>query len=143
LVLCDGAPDICGFHDMDQYIQSHLLVAALNIATKLLTVGGAFVAKVFKGSECGFLYSQCKYYFGEIHIVKPDSSRSSSVEHFLVGLHFHGGEPNVAALQLSTFASHQPQLSPQSNELKVFKFVTCGDLSEFDAPQPTESTSSL
>jgi tRNA (cytidine32/guanosine34-2'-O)-methyltransferase len=49
-VICDGAPDITGFHDMDQYIQSQLLVAALNIAIKLLTVGGNFVAKIFKGS---------------------------------------------------------------------------------------------
>jgi tRNA (cytidine32/guanosine34-2'-O)-methyltransferase len=50
LVICDGAPDITGFHDMDQYIQSQLLVAALNIAIKLLTIGGNFVAKIFKGS---------------------------------------------------------------------------------------------
>lgn len=75
LVISDGAPDITGFHDMDQYIQSQLLVAALNIATKLLKKGGNFVAKIFKGSEHGLLYSQFKYYFSEIHIVKPDSSR--------------------------------------------------------------------
>jgi 23S rRNA U2552 (ribose-2'-O)-methylase RlmE/FtsJ len=35
---------------MDQYIQSQLLVAALNIGTKLLKEGGNFVAKIFKGS---------------------------------------------------------------------------------------------
>lgn len=92
LVICDGAPDITGFHDMDQYIQSQLLVAALNITTKLLKKGGNFVAKIFKGSEYGLLYSQFKYYFREIHIFKPDSSRESSVEHFLIGLDFHGGE---------------------------------------------------
>lgn len=50
LVISDGAPDITGFHDMDQYIQSQLLVAALNIATKMLKKGGNFVAKIFKGS---------------------------------------------------------------------------------------------
>lgn len=62
-MICDGAPDITGFHDMDQYIQSQLLVAALNIATKLLKPQGNFVAKIFKGSEYGLLYSQFKYYF--------------------------------------------------------------------------------
>ena len=92
LVICDGAPDITGFHDMDQYIQSQLLVSALNITTKVLKKGGNFVAKIFKGSEYGLLYSQFKYFFREIHIVKPDSSRESSVEHFLVGLEYHGGE---------------------------------------------------
>lgn len=27
LVVCDGAPDVTGFHDMDEYIQGQLLVA--------------------------------------------------------------------------------------------------------------------
>jgi tRNA (cytidine32/guanosine34-2'-O)-methyltransferase len=70
LVICDGAPDITGFHDMDQYIQSQLLVAALNITVKVLKKGGNFVAKIFKGSEISFLYSQFKLYFREIHIFK-------------------------------------------------------------------------
>ena len=55
---------------MDQYIQSQLLVAALNITVKVLKKGGNFVAKIFKGSEIGFLYSQFKLYFREIHIFK-------------------------------------------------------------------------
>ena len=63
LVICDGAPDITGFHDMDQDIQSQLLVAALNITVQVLNKGGNFVAKIFKGSEIGFLYSQFKLYF--------------------------------------------------------------------------------
>ncbi len=55
---------------MDQYIQSQLLVAALNITVKVLKKGGNFVAKIFKGSEISFLYSQFKLYFREIHIFK-------------------------------------------------------------------------
>jgi len=46
------------------------LVAALNITLKVLRKGGNFVAKVFKGSEIGLLYSQFKVYFREIHIFK-------------------------------------------------------------------------
>lgn len=94
---------------MDQYIQSQLLVAALNIATKLLTKNGNFVAKIFKGSEYGLLYSQFKYYFKQIYIVKPDSSRESSVEHFLVGLSYHGGEENMDKIELSTFDTNSIQ----------------------------------
>ncbi len=55
---------------MDQYIQSQLLVAAMNIAVQMLKDNGHFVAKIFKGSEIGFLYSQFKLYFREIRIVK-------------------------------------------------------------------------
>ena len=27
LVVCDGAPDVTGLHDLDEYVQSQLLVA--------------------------------------------------------------------------------------------------------------------
>lgn len=35
--------------------------------------------------------------------MKPDSSRESSVEHFLVGLDYHGGEEGMDKLELTTF----------------------------------------
>jgi tRNA (cytidine32/guanosine34-2'-O)-methyltransferase len=70
LVICDGAPDVTGFHDIDQYIQSQLLVAALNICLKTLKESGDFIAKVFKGSDTEFLYSQFKHFFREVHFVK-------------------------------------------------------------------------
>ena len=48
LVVCDGAPDVTGLHDIDEYIQAQLLLAALNITTHLLKPGGTFVAKIFR-----------------------------------------------------------------------------------------------
>ena len=48
LVVCDGAPDVTGLHDIDEYIQAQLLLAALNITTHLLKHGGTFVAKIFR-----------------------------------------------------------------------------------------------
>ncbi|XP_067447053.1 tRNA (cytidine(32)/guanosine(34)-2'-O)-methyltransferase-like [Thunnus thynnus] len=45
LVVCDGAPDVTGLHDVDEYIQAQLLLAALNITTHVLKPGGTFVAK--------------------------------------------------------------------------------------------------
>ena len=48
LVVCDGAPDVTGLHDIDEYIQAQLLLAALNITTNLLKQGGTFVAKIFR-----------------------------------------------------------------------------------------------
>jgi tRNA (cytidine32/guanosine34-2'-O)-methyltransferase len=49
LVVCDGAPDVTGLHDMDEYVQSQLILAAVNISTFLLREGGTFVAKIFRG----------------------------------------------------------------------------------------------
>ncbi|KII71086.1 putative tRNA (cytidine(32)/guanosine(34)-2'-O)-methyltransferase [Thelohanellus kitauei] len=48
LVVCDGAPDVTGLHDLDEYLQSQLVVSALNITTHVLKVGGTFVAKIFR-----------------------------------------------------------------------------------------------
>jgi len=57
LVVSDGAPDILGDHDFDQYVQNQLVMAALNIAAKLLKVGsGVFVAKIFRGRDIGILF---------------------------------------------------------------------------------------
>ena len=32
LVVCDGAPDVTGLHDMDEYIQGQLLLAVRTVA---------------------------------------------------------------------------------------------------------------
>jgi tRNA (cytidine32/guanosine34-2'-O)-methyltransferase len=42
----DGAPDVTGLHDIDEYVQAQLILAALNITTHVLKPGGNFVAKV-------------------------------------------------------------------------------------------------
>jgi tRNA (cytidine32/guanosine34-2'-O)-methyltransferase len=42
-------PIFCaGLHDIDEYVQSQLLLAALNITTHVLRNGGTFVAKIFR-----------------------------------------------------------------------------------------------
>ena len=40
LVVCDGAPDVTGLHDVDEYVQAQLLYAALTITTHVLAPGG-------------------------------------------------------------------------------------------------------
>lgn len=37
---------VTGLHDVDEYIQAQLLLAAMNITTHILRPGGTFVAKV-------------------------------------------------------------------------------------------------
>ena len=82
LVVCDGAPDVTGLHDIDEYMQAQLLLAALNITTNTLKIGGAFVAKIFRGRDVSLLYSQLRCFFTDVTIAKPKSSRNSSIESF-------------------------------------------------------------
>ena len=84
LVVCDGAPDVTGLHDIDEYIQAQLLLAALNITTHVLKKGGNFVAKIFRGKDVSLLYAQLKVFFPTVSICKPRSSRNSSIESFVV-----------------------------------------------------------
>ena len=83
LVVCDGAPDVTGLHDIDEYIQGQLLLAALNITTHVLKTGGTFVAKIFRGKDMSLLYAQLKIFFPSVTICKPRSSRNSSIEAFV------------------------------------------------------------
>lgn len=84
LVICDGAPDVTGLHDIDEYMQAQLLLAALNITTNILKPGGNFVAKIFRGKDVSLLYSQLRCYFRDVTVAKPKSSRNSSIESFVV-----------------------------------------------------------
>ncbi len=88
LVVCDGAPDVTGLHDIDEYMQAQLLLAALNITTNILKPGGSFVAKIFRGKDVYLLHSQLRCFFREVTVAKPKSSRNSSIESFVVGRHF-------------------------------------------------------
>lgn len=56
LIVCDGAPDVTGLHDLDQYVQLQLILAALTVVTHVLRPGGTLVAKIFRGGRaagCG------------------------------------------------------------------------------------------
>ena len=75
LVICDGAPDVTGLHDLDEYLQAQLLISAVKIATHCLSKGGTFVAKIFRGRHAGLLYGQMRVLFERVSVAKPTSSR--------------------------------------------------------------------
>lgn len=83
LVLCDGAPDITGIHDLDEYFQYQLVCNALKITLKICKKGSSFLAKIFRGKYTKYLVKWFKLYFKEIKVVKPISSRTSSIECFI------------------------------------------------------------
>lgn len=91
LVVCDGAPDVTGLHDIDEYIQSQLLLSAINISTHVLQTNGTFIAKIFRGRDVGLLYTQLRILFQNVSVAKPSSSRNSSLEAFVVCQGFKGG----------------------------------------------------
>ena len=99
LVISDGAPDVTGLHDLDIYVQSQLLFAALNLALCVLKPGGKFVAKIFRGRNVDLLYAQLKIFFDKVYVAKPRSSRASSVEAFIVCIDFRPPEGFHASLE--------------------------------------------
>jgi tRNA (cytidine32/guanosine34-2'-O)-methyltransferase len=124
LIVCDGAPDVTGLHDLDEYLQSQLLLAATQITFRLLEHGGTFVAKIFTqhpaasasqginhlhsarpATSGALLADQLRTFFDHVHIAKPRSSRLGSVEHFLVCLGFrppHGLPPSIVGSSAET-----------------------------------------
>ncbi|KAI4909298.1 hypothetical protein J4E90_007995 [Alternaria incomplexa] len=99
LVISDGAPDVTGLHDLDIYVQSQLLWAALNLALCVLKPGGKFVAKIFRGKDVDLLFAQLKIVFERVRVAKPRSSRASSIEAFVVCEGFCPPEGFMASLE--------------------------------------------
>ncbi len=79
LIVGDGAPDVTGLHDLDEFMQAQLIIAGLTVATRALKPGGTFIAKIFRGKDVSLLYSQLKIFFPEVTCAKPKSSRNSSI----------------------------------------------------------------
>lgn len=74
-----------GLHAFDEFLQSQLIFAAFNIATFTLRRGGTFVSKVFlAGSDGVLLKAQMSLFFKTATFFKPQSSRTSSSESFII-----------------------------------------------------------
>ncbi|KAL0965424.1 hypothetical protein UPYG_G00281120 [Umbra pygmaea] len=135
LVVCDGAPDVTGLHDVDEYIQAQLLLAALNITTHVLKPGGTFVAKIFRGKDVTLLYSQLKIFFSGVTCAKPRSSRNSSIEAFVVCQNYSPPEgylPNMSNPLLDHSYDVDFNQLEGPNRI-IVPFLACGDLSAFDS----------
>ncbi|XP_071805340.1 tRNA (cytidine(32)/guanosine(34)-2'-O)-methyltransferase-like [Asterias amurensis] len=135
LVVCDGAPDVTGLHDIDEYIQAQLLLAALNITTHVLKTGGTFVAKIFRGKDVTLLYSQLKIFFPNVTVAKPRSSRNSSIEAFIV---CQGYAPPAAYKPNMSNPLLDQRYNVDFNSLEgpnrvIVPFLACGDLSAYDS----------
>ena len=141
-VLSDGAPDVTGLHDLDEYIQSQLVLSALAVCARVLNPGGTFVAKVFRGRDIRLLYTQLRILFPEVYCAKPRASRNSSVEAYLVCRNFSPPpSPSIEHLQYelerislahADTEAHGPPASSESSS-ELVQFIACGDLSGLDS----------
>lgn len=88
LVLSDMAPPTTGHTQTDHLRIVALAEMAASFATEVLGPGGAFVCKLFQGGADKDLMVLLKAHFKEVRHVKPPSSRSDSVEQFIVATGF-------------------------------------------------------
>lgn len=135
LVVCDGAPDVTGLHDIDEYIQAQLLLSAVNITTHVLKDGGCFIAKIFRGKDSSLIYSQLKVFFTSVSIAKPRSSRASSIEAFIVCQNYAppvGFKPTMINPLLDPTTGDWNEELDGPNRVLV-PFIACGDLRGFDS----------
>lgn len=141
LVLCDGAPDVTGLHDLDEFVQAQLLLAALHLAVQVLRTnnndnngggGGTFVAKIFRGADLDVTVGQLSLFFESVQVAKPRSSRDSSIEAFVVCRGFQRPEWFKEPSTLTAFLEdcHGIIIGHCSRNVP---FVACGDLSGYDA----------
>ncbi len=90
VVTSDMAPDTTGNRFTDHVRSVELCRRALNVSAQLLLNGGAFVCKIFEGEDVQPFILELRAQFSQVKRVKPKSTRSQSVELFIVATGFKG-----------------------------------------------------
>jgi 23S rRNA (uridine2552-2'-O)-methyltransferase len=91
VVLSDMATSTTGHASTDHLRTMTLAEAAFMFACEVLAPDGAFVTKVFQGSDEPALFKSLQERFSKVRRFKPKASRSDSVEIFLVATGFKTG----------------------------------------------------
>ena len=86
IVLSDIAPNISGVSVVDSENMKSLLEIEISIVDKFLKIGGKYLCKCFEGDSMNFLKNKLKYRFRTIKRIKPDASRSTSKECYILGI---------------------------------------------------------
>lgn len=88
LILSDMAPSTTGHAPTDHLKIMRLVEDAYEFAQEFLAEGGAFVAKIFHGADEKKFVDELRRNFSKVSYFKPDSSRSMSVEIYIVATGF-------------------------------------------------------
>lgn len=94
VVTSDMAPKTTGVRAADEARSHELVGLALEVAREQLVPGGAFVAKVFEGSDFEELLREVRAAFSRVKLVRPEATRDRSREIFVVA---QGLRPPAAA----------------------------------------------
>ncbi|MEM7403397.1 MAG: RlmE family RNA methyltransferase [Myxococcota bacterium] len=90
-VLSDMAPNTCGVKLVDQQRSLQLCEQVLQLACQLLKQGGSMCVKLFDGADTQDYCSRCKALFQHVCIQRPQATRSSSKEIYVVAAGFQPG----------------------------------------------------
>lgn len=90
VVLSDMAAATTGHPPTDHLRTTALCEAALEFALGVLSPGGVFVAKVFKGGSEQDMLRRMKFAFASVRHAKPAASRPESPEAYVVCIGFRG-----------------------------------------------------
>lgn len=90
IVMSDMAANTTGHQQTDHLRTIALVEAAYEFAKEVLAVGGIFIAKVFQGGAEGELLADMKKHFSKVSHFKPDASRQTSPEIYVIAQGFKG-----------------------------------------------------
>ena len=85
-VLSDMAPKTTGVRGTDEARSLRLAERALELACALGKPGSSFVTKLFMGGDFEAFRARLRERYREVKVVRPEATRSASVEIYLVGL---------------------------------------------------------
>jgi len=89
-VISDIAPNLSGIKMADQQRSQELTSQALELATTFLQPGGFFLCKVFQQEGLKAFQREVGRRFRKVILTKPEASRKSSAELYLIALGYHG-----------------------------------------------------
>ncbi|VVP76748.1 Ribosomal RNA large subunit methyltransferase E [Pseudomonas fluorescens] len=90
LVISDMAPNMSGTPEVDMPKAMFLCELALDLAERILKPGGNFVIKIFQGEGFDVYLRDARKKFDKIQMIKPDSSRGSSREQYMLAWGYRG-----------------------------------------------------
>ncbi|MGY2338703.1 23S rRNA (uridine(2552)-2'-O)-methyltransferase RlmE [Pseudomonas sp. SDO5532_S415] len=90
LVISDMAPNMSGTPAVDMPKAMFLCELALDLAARILKPGGNFVIKVFQGEGFDAYVKDARQKFDKVQMIKPDSSRGSSREQYMLAWGYRG-----------------------------------------------------
>ena len=94
LVLSDCSPKVTGQWDLDVARQLSLVEGTVDIAHRLLGSKGKVLTKVFQGPGFQEFLQSVRKRFNSVKLIKPDASRKTSAEMYLLAIGPRGRSPH-------------------------------------------------